>query len=100
MIFCLLMFSADDTISAIRKNIGELHLYKNQEKENSRTHFSLEDVINVEVRLFQLKKGDYSLITEWFNPLGELQQKSSYDFRLVQMSDYTVISYQTCPKAV
>ena len=98
ILFSSPIWSADDNISQ-RNNNCELSMYRNQEKGNYTTLFSPRDIINVEIRLLQLKKGDYALIIELYNSFGELQEKNSFDLRIPKKSDYTVISYLKFHKA-
>ncbi len=76
----------------------EVFLYKNEDAGSFTTLFVPSDKIFIRINFFDLKAGDYTLNTYWYNPSGDLQDTGSYRFTLQKNSPYSAWAWLTLHK--
>ena len=71
----------------------EAYMFKNEDSRHPVFEFSPHDKVFIRVKFKNLKQGLYTLHTDWYNPLGKLQEKSSFQFTQRRQASFSAQSW-------
>jgi hypothetical protein len=95
----IIFISFNDGQCDQKKYNCKISMYKKGEINNPSTIFSPYDKIFIDVHLHQLPIGQYTLNTLWYNPSGELQENTLFDFNIMNKSNFRILSWLKLHKA-
>ena len=91
----VLLIAAPSSFSNINlKDVTcEAFMFRNEDSRNPVFEFSPQDKVVIRVRFKNLKQGHYTLHTDWYNPLGKIQEKSSFRFTQQRQASFSAQSW-------
>lgn len=103
LVAILLLLAAASPLSAVDAPADErvirAFLFRNEAASERVEGFAPHEKINVALDIRPLPSGDYTLHTEWYNPLGDLQEKTSYRFSHSETGPFSARSWLTLKRA-
>jgi hypothetical protein len=91
----LVMVAAPSSFSNINLQdvTCEAFMFKNEESLSPVSEFTPRDKVVIRIKFKDLKPGHYTVHTDWYNPLGKLQEKSAFSFQQKRQASFSAQSW-------